>query len=117
METDEARLDWIVETTDEFIAHGNPAEVAFWLGYRHGIKHYLRGIANVVPSEEHQRFIEVVDQGHRDKFIDAYARGYLNGIDGKSPRELLDHGEPLPRRRHIEENLFTHFINPCQEES
>ncbi len=89
MEPGEAGLERIIEITDEFIAHGNPDEVAFWLGYRHGIKHHLRGIVHGLPAEERRRFTEIVDQGHRDKFIDAYARGYLTGIDGTRSDEIL----------------------------
>jgi len=93
METREAEFESIIEITDRFIAHGNPEEVAFWLGYRHGIKHHLLGIDSAVPSEGHRCFIEVAEQGHVDKFIDAYAHGYQDGIDGKPPREVLGERE------------------------
>ncbi len=117
MKPDETQLETIIEITDELIAQGNAVEAAFWLGYRHGVKHYLGGIANVRPSEEHSRFIEIVSQGHRDRFIDAYARGYLNGIDGRSPREIRDEREPLLGRKRIKEELWKHFLSPCQGES
>jgi len=85
----EAEFEKVIEITDKFIAQGNPQEVAFWLGYRHGIKHHLVGIDSVVPSEEHRRFIEVAEQGHSDKFTEAYAHGYRNGIEGRSFHEIL----------------------------
>lgn len=89
METGEAEFEKVIKITDKFIAQGNPVEVAFWLGYRHGIKHHLLGIDNVVPSEEHRCFIEVAEQGHSDKFTEAYAHGYQNGIVGRSIHEIL----------------------------
>ena len=95
MEPGEAEFEKIIEITDKVIAHGNPKEVAFWLGYRHGIRHHLFDIDSVVPSERHRRFLEVAEQGHRDKFIDAYARGYRNGIDGRPPREILGEREGI----------------------
>jgi len=106
METGEAELEKIMGITDGLIACGNQQEVAFWLGYRHGIQHHLLGIDNVVPSEEHQRFIEVAEQGHSDNFAEAYAHGYLNGINGRSFREILgENGE-----------ISTHYLPPSQGE-
>jgi len=89
MEPGEAEYATVIETTDRLIARGNPDEAAFWLGYRHGFKHHLLGIDSIVPAEDHRCFIEVAEHGHRDGFIDAYARGYQNGIDGRSFREIL----------------------------
>lgn len=89
MDTDEAKFEKIIEFTDGFLARGSPEEVAFWLGYRHGIKHHLLDVDSAFLSEGHRRFLNVAEQGHDDKFIVAYARGYRSGIDGRSPREVL----------------------------
>ncbi len=89
MEPGGPELEKVIALTDRFITCGDPEKVAFWLGYRHGIKHHFRCIDSVIPPEESRCFIEVAGQGHRDKFIEAYAYGYQNGFDGRSPREIL----------------------------
>lgn len=97
MGPDEAELEKVIEITDELIARGNRQQVAFWLGYRRGIKHHLLRVGSVVPSEEHRYFIEVAEQGHSDKFTEAYAQGYQNGIDGRSFREILGENEEISK--------------------
>ncbi len=89
MGTGDAEFEKVIEITDRLIAWADPVEIAFWLGYRHGAKHRLLGIDSPLPPDEHRCFIEVAEQGHTDKFIDAYAHGYQNGIDGRSPCEVL----------------------------
>jgi len=106
MVTDEAEFEKVIELTDKFMARGNPQEVAFWLGYRHGVKHHLLGIDSVVSSEEHRRFIEVAEQGHSDKFTEAYAHGYQDGIDGRSCRQILGG----------EEDASKHYLPPSYGE-
>ncbi len=104
VETGEAEYEKVIEITDRLIASGNPQQVAFWLGYRHGIKHQRVGIDSVLPTEEYRRFIEIAEQGHSDKFTEAYAHGYVHGIVGRSFREILDEkgkisGQYLPPSR------------------
>ncbi len=98
VETGEAEYEKVIEITDRLIASGNPQQVAFCLGYRHGIKHHLVGIDSVVPPEEHRRFIEVAEQGCSDKFTEAYAHGYVNGITGRLFREILDEKGKIGRQ-------------------
>ena len=94
MDTLKAKFRKIIEFTDRFLACGSREDVAFWLGYRHGIRHHLLDVGDAVSCEGHQRLIEVAEQGHAakchaDQFILSYARGYRSGRDGRLPDEIL----------------------------
>lgn len=94
MDTDQAKFEKIIEFTDRFLACGTHEDIAFWLGYRHGIKHHLLDAGGTPSSEGHLRLKEVAeqgpaDQGHADRFVVAYARGFRSGLDGRLPEEIL----------------------------
>lgn len=76
-------FDTLLRLIDRMIELSEPRTAEYYRGYHRGIRYYFLGVLEE-PVEDPSRLREsYADSG--DHYLDAYARGYLDGCKGMTP--------------------------------